>query len=157
MTKKSEVVKPPDGRVPLDAATLFLGGSIEMGAAPDWQTWLADALAGVGLIILNPRRDDWDSSWKQTPDDPQFYGQVAWELAAQETADLRVYYFSPETKASITLLELGLFHDKECIVCCPPGFYRRGNVQIVCRRYGIPLCNDLDTLAALVRRFFEGE
>ena len=67
------------------------------------------------------------------------------------------YYFSPETKAPISLLELGAFKDKECIVCCPEGFYRKGNVDIFCARYGIPLVHDLETLASLIQRWFEGE
>lgn len=152
----TEVIKAP-GRIPLDAATLFLGGSIEMGRAEDWQAILSERLADLGIVILNPRRDDWDSSWEQSIDNPQFREQVEWELAAQEYADLRVYYFSPGTQSPITLLELGLFREQECIVCCPDGFWRQGNVRIVCERYAIPFCKDLDTLAALVTRWFEGE
>lgn len=30
------------------------------------------------------------------------------------------------------------------IVCCPDGFWRKGNVEVVCNRFGIPLSNDLD-------------
>ena len=156
ISKHAEVIKAP-GRIPLDTASLFLGGSIEMGKAEDWQTVLSDALADLPVIILNPRRDDWDATWEQTIANPQFREQVEWELAAQEYADLRVYYFSPGTQSPITLLELGTFKDQECIVCCPEGFWRRGNVEILCRRYGIPFCENIDTLAALVRRWFEGE
>ena len=152
----SEVIKAP-GRVPLDAASLFLGGSIEMGKAEDWQTSLSKTLEDVPVVILNPRRDDWDSSWEQDFKNPQFREQVEWELAAQEYADLRVYYFSPGTQSPITLLELGAFKDKECIVCCPEGYWRKGNVDILCKRYGIPMCRDLDTLAVLVSRWFLGE
>jgi Nucleoside 2-deoxyribosyltransferase like len=52
-----------------------------MGKAEQWQERIADALSGAGdLIILNPRRDDWDDSWQQRADDPQFSEQVSWEL-----------------------------------------------------------------------------
>jgi hypothetical protein len=60
---------------------IFLAGSIEMGQAEQWQQRIVDALSGAGdLVILNPRRDDWDDSWQQRADDPQFSEQVSWEL-----------------------------------------------------------------------------
>jgi hypothetical protein len=39
-------------------------------------------------------------------------------------------YFDPKGQSPITLLELGLFHDKDIIVCCPEGFWRKGNVDV---------------------------
>jgi hypothetical protein len=47
-------------------------------------------------------------------------------------------YFDPNTLSPISLLELGL-HAKsgKLIVCCPEGFYRKGNVDIVCQNFGI--------------------
>jgi hypothetical protein len=30
------------------------------------------------------------------------------------------------------------------IVCCPEGYWRRGNVQIVCERYGIKFVDNID-------------
>jgi hypothetical protein len=33
-------------------------------------------------------------------------------------------------------------------VCCPEGFWRRGNVEMVCRRLRIPLFETLDDLIA---------
>lgn len=61
---------------------IFLAGSIEMGKAIDWQTKVTEALKNHDITILNPRRDDWDSSWKPTIDDPKFREQVEWELQA---------------------------------------------------------------------------
>ncbi len=52
-------------------------------------------------------------------------------------------YFDPDTKSPITLLELGLIvRDKptRLIVYCPEGFYRKGNVDIICRKYKITNC-----------------
>lgn len=41
---------------------VFLAGSIEMGQAEQWQERVVHALSDAGdLVILNPRRDDWDS------------------------------------------------------------------------------------------------
>ena len=56
-------------------------------------------------------------------------------------------YFAPETKAPITLLELGLFaRTGKVIVCCPEGYWRRGNVEVVCARFGIARVATLDAL-----------
>jgi hypothetical protein len=38
------------------------------------------------------------------------------------------------------------------IVCCPPGFWRQGNVAIVCERYGVPMVDDLAGLVAALRQ-----
>jgi hypothetical protein len=119
--------------------SVFLAGSIEMGAAEDWQTRVGKAREDKGYIIFNPRRDDWDSSWKQEIEDGQFYNQVSWELNALDIAEEIRMYFDPATKSPISLLELGLYaSSKKIIVGCPDGFYRKGNVQIVCQRYNIP-------------------
>ena len=128
---------------------IFLSGSIEMGTAEDWQRKIVNALPDV--TILNPRRDDWDSSWTQSIDNPQFREQVEWELRAQEDADLILMHFDPTTKSPITLLELGLFKDK-VIVHCPEGFWRKGNVDIVCARYNVLQVHSLDTLPKIVRK-----
>lgn len=125
---------------------LFLAGSIEMGAAEDWQKRISGDLTEERGTILNPRRDDWDSSWEQTIQNDNFRQQVEWELEALEAADLIVLYLSPGTKSPISLLELGLFWTKPMIVCCPEGFWRKGNVDIVCKRYGIPSVETLDHL-----------
>jgi hypothetical protein len=73
----ARVLKPPaplllDGRTP----SVFLAGSIEMGQAEDWQTQLERTLADLDIIVLNPRRDEWDSSWVQSFDNPTFREQV---------------------------------------------------------------------------------
>jgi hypothetical protein len=146
------VVKPPSPivRTPGTLA-LFLAGSIEMGAAPPWQDAVAAALPGARVTIWNPRREAWDASWRQSIDEPLFREQVEWELEAQEHADLIAMYFAPETRAPITLLELGLFaRTGKLLVCCPEGYWRKGNVQVVCRRYGVREVPDLDGLISAV-------
>jgi hypothetical protein len=150
----ARVIKPP---APLDVApgepSVFLAGSIEMGQAEDWQGAVARALADLPAVILNPRRDEWDASWAQTINNPQFRAQVEWELAGQETATCIAVYFAPSTKAPVTLLELGLCaRGGKAVVCCPEGFWRRGNVEVVCARYGVPMVSGLPELAAEVRR-----
>lgn len=140
---------PPNGPLP----SLFLAGSIEMGLAEDWQKQFACSLDDLDVLILNPRRDEWDTSWEQSIVDPLFREQFEWELAGLERADVIAMYFAPTTKAPVTLLELGLCaRDGRLIVCCPAGYWRRGNVQVVCQRYGVPLLDALPKLMAEVRQ-----
>lgn len=153
------VIKSPTHYEPDHRLSLFLGGSIDMGSAPLWQKKLAEDLADYDdLVILDPRRDDWDSSWSQDPTPgTQFYEQVDWELNRQDEADLIVYYFAADSKAPITLLELGLFLGSNILVCCPPSFYRYGNVKMVCRRYGIDMVESYDAMVSKLRETLDWE
>ena len=127
---------------------IFLAGSIEMGRAEDWQKIVEDYFTAFdNYTLLNPRRDDWNSDWKQAFENPHFYQQVNWELNGLEKADHIIMYLDPNTKSPISLLELGLFAaSNKLLVCCPEGFWRRGNVEIVCEKYGIPFYESLDEL-----------
>lgn len=129
-----------------DRFSVFLAGSIEMGVAENWQERVECELGNTeNICLLNPRRDDWDSSWKQEMENAPFSEQVNWELDALERADLIVFYFSLETKSPVSMLELGLFaHSGKLIVCCPKGFWRKGNIDIVCKKYGIEQVDDLE-------------
>lgn len=133
-------IKAPDPiKVYRDEPAIFLAGSIEMGTAIDWQTQVERhfQLYEFG-VLLNPRRNDWDSSWEQKITNPQFCEQVEWELKAMEMADVIIMHFEPNTKSPITLLELGLHANSgKLIVHCPSGFWRKGNVDVVCERYSI--------------------
>jgi len=144
-------VKAPDE--PNVEVRIFLAGSIEMGKAEQWQQQVVDAMADVdNLVILNPRRDNWDSSWEQRAANAQFFEQVIWELDMLDAADIIVMYFAPETMSPISLLELGLHaRSGKLKVCCPDGFWRRGNIEVVCQRHGIPLFDDLEELLASLR------
>jgi Nucleoside 2-deoxyribosyltransferase like len=130
---------------------VFLAGSIEMGNAVDWQSSVTRALADLDILICNPRRKQWDASWPQSIDFAPFREQVEWELEALERADLILFYFAPETKSPITLLELGLHARRKAIVCCPEGFWRKGNIDIVCRRYGLEQVTNLEALIERAR------
>jgi hypothetical protein len=135
---------------------VFLAGSIEMGAAEPWQDKLIKMLEpwGSRLIFLNPRRDDWDSSWVQSADSEQFAKQVNWELCHLEYCDIIAMYFDPATKSPITLLELGLFARQKAggmIVCCRDGFWRKGNVDVVCRRYHVSQVDSLEEMVGALK------
>ncbi len=135
-------------------ATVFLAGSIEMGAAENWQDRAAALLAGTAWTVLNPRRDDWDNSWKQEMGDERFVEQVQWELQGLETCEWAIVYFDPNTKAPITLLELGLLSQRNpenVLVVCPDGFYRKGNVEVVCDRYGMQMWKTLEDACGFLK------
>lgn len=133
----SNIIKAPN-KITCHECNIFLAGSIEMDTAENWQEMVSDALKDIDCNILNPRRDEWDSSWKQDINNKQFNEQVNWELDGLECADIIVMYFDPNTKSPITLLELGLFaKSKKIILYCPDGFWRKGNVDIICQRYKI--------------------
>lgn len=145
------VIKPPHpiSKVGANIRTVFLAGSIEMGIADDWQSRVQDFFKNYPreITILNPRRETWDSSWSQDILSPPFYQQVNWELNCLEKADLIIMYFSPDTQSPISLLEFGKFAESgKMLVCCPTGFWRKGNVDIVCERYGIPNYETLSDL-----------
>lgn len=123
-----------------------------MGKAVEWQATVTKALEDLEVLICNPRRVTWDASWINSYESEHFRLQVEWELDAMEKADLILFYFAPDTKAPITLLELGLHARGKGIVCCPEGYWRKGNVDVVCRRYGIPQVDTLDELIARARK-----
>jgi hypothetical protein len=128
---------------------IFLAGSIDGNTAERWQSRVVATLAHQPGTILNPRRDDWDASWKEDIGNPQFRAQVDWELHAQEAADRILMYFVPGTRAPITLLELGLFaRTGKLVVCCPPGFWKKGNVDVVCEMLHVAQVESLDELIA---------
>jgi hypothetical protein len=132
---------------------VFLAGTIEMGNSEDWQTKVTVILKDIPYTILNPRRDEWDSSWEQKIENPQFYQQVNWELDALNKSDIIILYLLPDSKSPISLLELGLYASSgKLLVCCPEGFWRKGNVEIVCERYNIPLYENIENL--LTDNFF---
>jgi hypothetical protein len=147
MTKSKEIQAPNDLTFAKTNKCIFLAGSIEMGKAENWQKRIVDELSDKGYTFLNPRRDDWDSSWEQKIENKQFNEQVSWELKALELADIIVMYFDPNTQSPISLLELGLHaRDGKLIVLCPEGFWRKGNVDIVCEKYGVKQVESFEEL-----------
>lgn len=150
-------VKAPE-RIGFEAPIkkVFLAGSIEMGKAEKWQDRLARELADKSVVLYNPRRDDWDSSWVQDPTPgTQFHEQVSWELEHINKSDLVVFYFDPATQSPITLLELGyvIGSGKRAIVCCPDGYFRKGNVVISSELRNIPVLNSFEELLAQLQDY----
>ena len=150
---KSQVIKPTSSNQSQENYPgIFLAGSIDMGSSVDWQTEVQEKLDDCEVTFLNPRREEWDSSWEQRATNPQFNHQVNWEMSNLLNADIIFMNILPESKSPITLLELGLHaNSSRLMVCCPDGFYRKGNVEVVCHRHNIPLFNDFETAVAALR------
>lgn len=138
--------------------SIFLAGSIEMGVAENWQQKVERELQEYDIDIYNPRRDDWDASWVQSIDNPQFYEQVTWELTSLEQADLIIMYFDPKTMSPISLLEFGLYapRDNKLLVVCPDGFWRKGNVDIVCKLYNVEQYDTIDEALLVIKNEING-
>lgn len=133
--------------------SVFLAGSIEMGKARLWQDELTGDLGDMAVTVLNPRRPDWNKEWKQETDFAPFKEQVDWEMDHLELADVIALYFQPGTMSPISLLELGLHAASgKLVVCCPHDFWRRGNVEIVCMRYGLTMVETFEELVAETRQ-----
>jgi hypothetical protein len=128
---------------------IFLAGSIEMGKAINWQQNVLDHFSNVDdITFLNPRRKDWDSSWKQDPDFKPFLDQVLWEQRGLSHSSTIFFYFAPGTISPVSMLELGMTINSDypphIIVCCPKEFHRYGNIKIICDQRGIDVHQTLD-------------
>jgi hypothetical protein len=140
---------------------IFLGGSIENGTASNWQEKITKVLGNYEINIFNPRRDNWDASWKQDISNPAFKEQVTWELDCLDKCEIIVFYFDPNTKSPITLMELGMMAEQfrsfpECLfVCCPDGYWRKGNIQVVCERYKIKLYETFEDFENALKKMFD--
>ena len=160
-----DIIKPPEPIEPavlaaLMAPKIFLAGSIDMGKAENWQAVVEKSLEHLPVTILNPRRDDFDPNLEQNIKNPEFRKQVDWELDAIWSSDYVLFYFDPGGYAPVTMMELGIVSERvnrgdygiEVLVCCPEGFWRKGNVDIVCDRVGIDYSSqNLDQLIERIK------
>jgi hypothetical protein len=151
------IFTPPDDLSAVRFPSVFLAGSIEMGKADGWQNYVSGIFDRANFSVINPRRADWDSSWKQEVTNTPFVEQVNWERQGLKDAVYVLFYFQPGTLCPITLFEFGKHIDKRCMyngvqysalaVVCPEGFWRRGNVLLECGNYGIPIYQSIDDAA----------
>lgn len=148
------ILKAPEHIIDRDKSieSIFLAGSIEMDKAVNWQRFCEQEL-GDSYNVFNPRRENWNSDWKQEIGNPNFKEQVEWELDAIEEADLVILFFAKGTKSPISLLEFGLHAQSgKLMVVCEDGFWRKGNVDIVCKRYGIEQYDSLTEITDKLKK-----
>ena len=157
--------------IPRGVVTCFLAGSIEMGTAGHWQEKVASALSDLDVVFLNPYRRDFDASQEQRASNKHFAEQVNWELDNIMSSNVMFFYFDPSTKAPITLAEFGMivgitgvlapFSDVvgkklfEVVIVCPDGYWKKGNVEVMCERVGFDVLNDFDSGVQRLREVLE--
>ena len=102
--------------------SLFMAGGISN--CSDWQKDFKDLLKNEDIVLLNPRRDDWD---KINPEK-----QIKWEFDHFQKATAVSFWFCHETLCPITLYELG----KESAINIPlfvgidPEYKRKLDVEV---------------------------
>lgn len=147
---------------------IFLAGSIELGKAENWQNELYQKFYDsefydkqnifYDVTLINPRRNSWSAEFGYTSECEEFAKQVNWELEAMENSDLIIMYLQPESMSPVSLMEFGLYCgslESKMIVCCPDGFWRKGNIEIMCKRYSIPLYNSKEDLINAVKEILK--
>ncbi|KAF1733294.1 hypothetical protein CRV24_007193 [Beauveria bassiana] len=152
---RSQVIYAPSQEPPRGVQSVFFAGTTSKVDSTDWRDTLAALLSAHPITIYNPYRADWDSTWREDVDFAPYREQVEWELDKQEKADTVIVYFHPATQAPISLIEFGLSAriPGKMIVLCPEGYWKRGNVQIVCQKYGIEMVRSIEELGnAIVKR-----
>jgi hypothetical protein len=99
--------------------TLFLGGGIS--GVGNWQAEMVRLLQDTELILINPRRTNFDvNNTKMTVE------QIQWEYHHLNLSHARMFWFPPETLCPITLFELGRFsvQSNPLFVGCDPKYAR---------------------------------
>jgi len=139
------IKKPPEQHRWDEQISVFLAGTIDNGAGVNWQTHAESVLLDLDVQILNPRRDEWDASWKQSISNPKFREQVEWELEGLEKATSIFMFFAGKSQSPITLMELGLVAEKKnLVVVAERDFWRRGNIEVIANKYKIRLFDRLE-------------
>ncbi|KAI9897864.1 hypothetical protein N3K66_007720 [Trichothecium roseum] len=154
-TQKCQVIFAPSNETPRDdiVKTVFLAGTTNnVPGEADWREKLAASLADVPVALFNPHRADWDGSWSESVCFPPYREQLTWEMEKQERADVIAFHFHPQTQAAVSLLELGLCARVagKAVVCCPSGYWKRGNVQMVCEIFGVQMVDSAEELGAAI-------
>lgn len=139
------VITAPDTHA-LTSPTVFLAGSIEQGTADMWQEKAIKYFSILSGTVCNPRRENWDNTWNQDGSNAELTNQITWELEHLEKSDYVLFYFDPNTKSPITLLELGLMlqSGKHVVVVCSKEYWRYANVAVTCKRYWVPVVDTLE-------------
>ena len=139
-----------------DDYAIFMAGGISN--CPDWQSEViskaADSnlnstlgLMGKELVLINPRRPDFDVSKSESS-----VAQIKWERQHLALADSITFWFPKEGACMITLFELGcaLGAGREFSVGVEPGYSRELDVRVQLGDRGLdPIYSNLEDLYML--------
>ncbi len=134
-----------------DVGSLFLGGGIT--SCPQWQPIMVDLLKDTELVLVNPRRDNFDVTQKGIQEE-----QISWEYKYLRAVTGRMFWFPKETLCPITLFELGKYIEKTdaLFVGCDIDYGRREDLLIqmgLARPWAPQVHYTLDGLAESIRNW----
>lgn len=123
LIKCPEVYRQQFGEV-----SLFLAGGITN--CWNWHEKFVEGLSNTDIVLLNPKRDDFDINNKGMSE-----AQIRWEYNHLRLADMVSFWFTADTLQPITLFELGslLSSYKRLFVGCDPNYARVFDVEMQLR------------------------
>ncbi|KAK8120907.1 hypothetical protein PG999_005027 [Apiospora kogelbergensis] len=179
-TTAQVVQAPAADPASLQPHTIFLAGTTTSDDTGDWRDTLCAALSEQPITFYNPLRHDWDAGWRNDAACAPFREQTQWELDRQTRADLVVVYLGPNTDAPVSLLELGLVagllgaaaaadttaaptnegqteknkvqKKKQVLVCAHEKYKKKGNVQLLCQKFGIQMVDKVADFPSAITR-----
>jgi hypothetical protein len=157
------IVAPKQRYGNTDNIRVFLGGTIDMGASRDWQKELQiyayDRFEPEhqNITFYNPRRPE-PFDGLQSIENDKFTGQVHWEFDHIDECQVMIIYLVGGSLSPISLLEFGYYlgklsadkkfwEEQRLLIACEPGFWRKGNIEVLCDRFAIPLADDIEQIA----------
>jgi hypothetical protein len=148
-TVNRTITAPEPIDVELTDITWFLGGGIT--GCPDWQSILIALLADHNVVLLNPRRPNFDITDPSASDE-----QVDWEHKGLSLATGRLFWFPRESICPITLFELGAWayqKHRPLVVGADPEYPRIWDVtkQLSLVRPELEVVDSLEALAHAVK------
>ncbi|KAH6886283.1 hypothetical protein B0T10DRAFT_490939 [Thelonectria olida] len=147
MSSKAQIILAPSRPEQTHRRSIFLAGTTTATGEADWREALSKALADQPVTIFNPKRDDWDSSWREDSSDERWAEQIQWELDMQHQANIVVVLFHGVTAAPVSLAEMGMASQTgKLIACALDGYSKRGYVEAVCWKYKAPFVTTEDQL-----------
>jgi len=145
-----EIKSPEDYTVVPGQKSIFVAGGISN--CPKWQGEVSVALAETDIVVLNPRRDDFDVTNPAMEQD-----QIEWEHLHILRASAYLFWFCEETLCPITLFELGkvagLFANRPLFVGVHPRYKRKRDVrfQMLLMRPEVEVVHRLEALLEQVK------
>ncbi len=146
------IKRPNDLHGSFNKKSVFLAGTTASDISGGWQSRMEQALGDLDITVLNPKIDSWFRQSEQTIQNSAFNSQVNWELEGLECADVVVLCLLEASQSPITLIEFGLTAKSgRLVVYCEKDFWRYGNVEVVCHRYGVPMAHSIEKLIDLTK------
>jgi hypothetical protein len=108
--------------------SLFISGGI--GNCENWQNTLINLLKDEDILIINPRRESYDTDHVYIEEE-----QIGWEYENLQKASAYSFWFPKESLCPITLFELGkeIISNKPLFIGMDKEYGRRKNLEVQMR------------------------